>query len=111
MQWLTEDELAVEATDESVSGTVGVNDLIGVDQMNWVLVRGALVNNNGWQVALRNDDSALALVVNLGELSHLLGDFLDISGLPLAGRGECQSLSLIAEQVVAGMEKTIVVIR
>ncbi len=67
MQWLAENELAVETTDESVSSAVGVNNLIGVDQMNGVFVCGAFVDNDGWQVTLCNDNSTLALVVDLSK--------------------------------------------
>ena len=58
-------QLREEAPDKRIASTVGVDNVLGINDEHGVLVDLAVVHNNGGVGALGDDDSALLLLVGL----------------------------------------------
>lgn len=100
VQALAGDESTHEATSESITSAVGVDDLIISQSSNRVplglvgLVRG---DGNSRQCALGKDDST-RLGVRLGKSGNSLGDLCEVLGIrETIGSSPGLSLSLIAD--------------
>lgn len=102
LEGLALDDTGGEATSESITGTVGVVDLGGVDGVDGELLDLilALDGNDGRLGALRDDGNALALGVLLGEVGKSLGDLLDIGDTETVGLGVGGGLTLVADHVI-----------
>lgn len=94
-----------EASDERVSGTVGVNDKLPVysghvHELDGCLTNGVASGDNCGCATLGDDDNTGTCVGSLLELSDDLGDTNAIRGLEADSRGKGRALILVAENVI-----------
>jgi hypothetical protein len=88
MEGLVGKQLREESTNKGIAGTVGVHNVIGVDDEDGVLVHLALMHHNGWVLALRNNHRSLLLGVDLKQ-----SNVWQVMTLTL---GSCEILSAIS---------------
>lgn len=91
-----------EATSKGIASTSGVTDFLLVDGVDSVLLDLvlALNGNNGRVSALGDDDSSLAIGVDLGQVGKVLGNGRDIVSLEVVRLCVGAGLGLVADDVV-----------
>lgn len=102
------DKSTNETTSESVTSTVGVNNLSSVNGVDREVLDGGLSaslelvsgDNNGVINTLGHNDNTGALGVGLGQNSHGLGNGGHVSGLNAVRLGVGQNLRLVTNDVV-----------
>lgn len=99
---VTINNTGAETAGKSITGTVGVVDLLLGKRVNRVLLNLILTldGNNGGLGTLGDYGNTLALSVNLGEVSESLGNLLNISQAKLVRLGVGSGLGLVANHVV-----------
>ena len=71
-------QLGEEAADKGVAGTVGVDDLLGRNRQDRVLSQLAVLDHQSRQVALRDNDHARPVGVNLSDGGDLERDLANV---------------------------------
>jgi len=97
---LSTDELGQEATSESVSGAVGVDELFLAERNDGELEHFVVFDDNRWFIALGDDNHAFAILVHLGQSGNLFGDLLDASGLELVDLCEGDGFAFVSKKNV-----------
>ena len=64
-KWLIHNELREESTNKRISGTIGINNKTGVDQMYGELVNNTILDDDCWISTLGDDNCAGSLAVLL----------------------------------------------
>jgi hypothetical protein len=96
----TLNQTSQKATNKGITGTVGVDDLVGGHGRNGELVDLTTLENKGGVGSLSEDDDALLLSV-LGEGGNLGSGSLEVSLIPTRLLGKSSSLVLVADNVVS----------
>lgn len=95
-----------EATAEGVTGTVGVDD-IGLGDLGDREDRDGITDGGDGLVSTLSDHDGAGTAVALGELSQLLGDLLDILGVPACSLAVGAGLVLVTKQEVGILDNSI----
>ena len=93
-----------ETTAETVTSTVGIDNLAAGDLVNGVDSDLVTDSNNGLISTLGEDNNTGTLGVGLGELSKLDSNFLDIFSFPASNLGVAASLIFVTEDDVSIVE-------
>lgn len=95
----TLDQLGNKSSAEGITGAVAVNNVLLVNGNDGVLLDGAVsLGNNGVVDSLGKDDETLTLGVDLGKLSNVGGNGLDVLGVgQVVGSGIGLGLTLVTK--------------
>jgi hypothetical protein len=96
-----------ETTAETITSTVGINDLVFGNLLNWV-DRDLVTNgNNGFIRTLSEDNDTRTLSVGLGQLGELDSNFLEVFGVPTSNLGVAASFIFVTKDDVGIVENSI----
>jgi hypothetical protein len=96
-----------ETTAETVTSTIGVNNLTGSNFVNGVDGNLVTDSNNGFFSTLSEDNDTGALGVSLGELSELDSNLLEVLSAPASNLGVAASLIFITKDDISIVENSI----
>jgi len=72
---LSQSDLGEVSTDEGVTASVGVDDLLLADRNDWKLFDFSVVDEDDWEMSLGEDDGSWPLLVGLWKICDLSCDF------------------------------------